>query len=105
MTLKSPRFHPDARVEYVEALVYHEAQREGYGAKFEDEVFSVIERVRAFPNSGAVVEGYPEGVVVRAFTLRRFRYSLMVVVEGDQPVIYAVAHQHRRPGYWRERLS
>lgn len=92
-------------VEYVEAIVYHEDQREGYGAKFEEEVLNVIERIRVFPSSGALVPGYPEDVVVRAFSLRRFRYSLMVVIEGEQPVIYAVVHQHRRPGYWRERLQ
>jgi hypothetical protein len=41
----------------------------------------------------------------RAFPLRVFRYSLMVVFEGDEPVVYAVAHQRRKPGYWKDRLT
>ena len=99
------RFHPDARAEYVHAIVYIDEQRPGYGEKFEAEVFAAVERAIQFPGSGARVEGYPADVDLRSFPLRVFRYSLMIGVEGDEAIIYAVAHQHRKPGYWRERLK
>lgn len=102
-----PRLHPEAQAEYVEALVYledqREDQREGHGALFEAEVEATLERIRAFPQSGVLLTGYPRDVEARAFPLRRFRYSLMVVLESEGPVVYAMAHQSRRPGDWYAR--
>lgn len=99
------RFHPDARVEYVNALIYVEERRAGYGEKFEVEVVAALERALQFPGSGSHVDGYPGGLNLRAFPLHTFRYSLMIGFEGDQAIIYALAHQHRKPDYWRERLK
>ena len=100
-----PRFHPEARVEYTDALVYLEDRRQGYGEKFEMEVFAALERALEFPGSGVRMPGYPEHVDIRAFPLRVFRYSLMIHFDGDEAVVYAVAHQHRKPGYWQDRLK
>ena len=99
------RFHPDAGVEYVEALVYVEERRLGYGDKFEAEVLATLERALQFPRSGAQVQGSRGGLDLRAFPLSVFRYSLMIGFEGDEAIIYAVAHQHRKPGYWRGRFE
>lgn len=49
--------------------------------------------------------GFPRDIEVRAFPLRRFRYSLMLVFEAAGPTICAVAHQSRRPGYWYHRAK
>ena len=97
------RFHPLARVEYVEAIVYLEQRREGYGERFEAEVDAVLGRIREFPQSGARVPGFPPDADVRAFPLRVFRYTLMVGFDAGSAVVYAVAHQQRRPGYWQGR--
>lgn len=35
----------------------------------------------------------------------RFPYSIMYVVRERRVVIVAVMHQHREPGYWKERLE
>lgn len=43
------RFHPDARAEYVDALLYLEKQRVGYGEKFENEVFATLDRALESP--------------------------------------------------------
>ncbi len=98
------RFHPEARVEYVEALVYLEERRSGYGEKFEGEVFAALEQAQLFPESGARMPGCLD-LPVRKFSLRAFRYDLMVGMEGDEMVVYAVVHRHRKPGYWRGRLD
>jgi hypothetical protein len=34
-----------------------------------------------------------------------FPYDVVYQVEQDELQVLAVAHQHRKPGYWRERLS
>ena len=41
----------------------------------------------------------------RRFLLRRYPYNLIYRVEPTRLVIVAVAHAHRRPGYWKQRLA
>jgi hypothetical protein len=42
---------------------------------------------------------------LRRALLRRFPFSLIYAVETTAVVIVAVAHQSRRSGYWRNRVS
>lgn len=39
----------------------------------------------------------------RRFVMRRFPYSVIYTVSGEEIRILAVAHHSRRPGYWRRR--
>jgi plasmid stabilization system protein ParE len=39
------------------------------------------------------------------YVFRKFPYSVIYFVEDDVLVIVAVAHDKRRPGYWRGRLA
>lgn len=41
----------------------------------------------------------------RRFLLRRFPYSVVYRIEASRIVVIAIAHAHRRPGYWRTRLE
>jgi plasmid stabilization system protein ParE len=41
----------------------------------------------------------------RRFLLRRFPYAVVYRIEPTRILIVAVAHGHRRPAYWRSRLS
>ena len=99
------RVHQAARIELVEAGIYYESQRPGYGQKFEAEFDTVLERVIQFPESGGRLPGYPPELEVRAFHFKTFRHALIVgAVEGVR-MVYAVAHHHRRPGYWKNRVK
>jgi plasmid stabilization system protein ParE len=98
-------FHPAARVEAVAAAVYLEAERIGYGEKFEVELASLSDQILRHPKSGTSLPGYPAEFEVRAFRMKTFRYSLIVATVDGELLVYAVAHQHRRPGYWRDRLK
>jgi plasmid stabilization system protein ParE len=98
-------FHPAARAELVAVSVYLESERAGYGSKFADEVDSLCERIMRHPKSGSPLEGWPSELDVRAYRLPTFRYSLIVVAIDGRPTVYAVAHHHRAPGYWRQRLK
>ena len=40
----------------------------------------------------------------RRFPLRRFPYTSVYTVRNAEIRIIAVAHQSRRPGYWRDRV-
>jgi hypothetical protein len=37
--------------------------------------------------------------------LKRFPYGIVYQIRGDEISIVAVAHLHRQPGYWSERLK
>ena len=39
----------------------------------------------------------------RRLVMRRFPYSIIYVTTDQEILVLAVAHQSRRPGYWRER--
>lgn len=99
------RFPPDARSEYVDALLYIEEQRTGYGRRFEDEVESALDLARSLPTAGKLLPGFARSLGLRAFIVRRFPYSLVILAQTGLVVVYTVAHQRRDSGYWHKRLS
>ncbi|MEW6688102.1 MAG: type II toxin-antitoxin system RelE/ParE family toxin [Pseudomonadota bacterium] len=54
--------------------------------------------VRQFPEAGS-----PIGSKRRRVLVARFPYSIVYRHDPDFILIVAVAHQRRRPGYWRGR--
>jgi plasmid stabilization system protein ParE len=68
-------------------------------------VEATIAQIAEHPESGPRLPGYPYELEVRAFRVRTFRYTLIVATVNRERVVYAVAHQHRRPGYWQDRLK
>lgn len=98
-------FHPAAKAEAITASLYLESQREGYGSKFELELDELLGRIEQFPKSSPRLSDYPEALDVRTFRMATFRYSVIVASPDGEPMVYAVAHQHRRPGYWVDRIA
>lgn len=92
------RFLPPAETEMIEASRFYEARSEGLGLEFLDGVQRVIDALREHPRLGQSV-----GRGFRRAVLRRFPFSLIHSEEADEIVIIAVAHQKRRPYYWRGR--
>lgn len=67
---------------------------------FLDDLDHVITLLRNHPLFGQQLDNN-----LRRALLRRFPFSLIYAVETTAVVIVAVAHQSRRPGYWRNRVS
>ena len=91
-------FHPDADAEFEEAALFYESRMIGLGKSFAAEVERTIALVRDFPEAGSSV-----GRKLRRVLVARFPYSVVYRHEADSIVVVAVAHQRRRPGYWRRR--
>jgi toxin ParE1/3/4 len=70
----------------------------GLSLSFASEFRRSAELLIAYPALGAIWRG-----AVRRLPLRRFPYSIVYRVKADEIQIFAVAHQRRKPGYWRER--
>ena len=93
-------FHPAARDELLEAAARYEEQADGLGERFADEVERAVRFVDEHPGLGTPLG---EKGTLRRWTLRRFPYYVIYRAEADALYILAVAHQRRRPGYWRNR--
>jgi plasmid stabilization system protein ParE len=91
--------HPAAVEEAEKAARWHRQRRASAAAQFVEEVNHAIDRILAAP------QRWPAGPYgTRKFLLHRFPY---VVVYRELPSaiqILAVAHGHRRPGYWKTRI-
>ena len=96
--MKETIFHPEARAEMREAVEFYEARLDGLGFRFLSAVEQTAGRISAHPEAGA-----PLGGEFRKRIVSGFPYNIIYRVWEDYIYLVAVAHQHRRPGYWRER--
>ena len=94
----SYQFHFEAEEELAETAVFYEARVVGLGASFTSEVQRTVNLIREHPDSGLLL-----GQKVRRVLVRRFPYEVIYCHDARRLLILAVAHQHRRPGYWRDR--
>jgi len=81
------------------ATEYYEEERPGLGQRFRDEFDAAVKRVRGFPEGCQQVDDE-----LRRCRFKRFPYGLFYAIRGDEIVIVAVSHLHRRPDHWRDRL-
>ena len=91
-------FHPEASAEYNEAYLRYADHDPRAADRFEHEVESAVELILQDPHRWA---SYDEAH--RKLLLRRFPYLLIYREHGNRIWIVAVAHEHRKPGYWKER--
>ena len=103
--MSSYKLDPDAEEELVAAMAWYDAEEEGLGLEFLEELHSLAQRAARLPNSGAPVEGSPTEAPLRRFLFTRFRHAIYTLVIDDTLLVFAVAHQHQKPGYWMKRLA
>jgi toxin ParE1/3/4 len=97
--VKCAVFHPEASLEYLEAIEYHAAINVELGERFDSEIQRLVNEVSRDPQRFSRL--HPP--VQRALS-REFPYSVVYLDEPDRVWIVAVMHAKRRPGYWRNRL-
>lgn len=99
------RFEDEADAEYRLAGRWYEARRERLGLEFFDAVDAAIRQILAMPNSGSPVPRLPADVPVRRVPVTRFPYHVIYLDAKTHIRILAIAHDRRRPGYWKTRLA
>jgi plasmid stabilization system protein ParE len=92
--------HPEADQEFSEHALFYEHREAGLGGRFIAEIEAGIATLVLQPRVGQQLEDD-----FRYFALDEFPFSLIYRVEPEKILIVAVAHQSRRPGYWRERTN
>jgi len=89
-----------AREELDEAFAYLELQQPGLGFRFASDVDEALIRIRKQP-----LAWHPLNKYLRRCHLRHFRYGVTYRIQGEQIEVLAIAHDSRRPGYWRNRKN
>lgn len=90
--------HEDADRELNDAADYYDRESPGLGTVFLDELEDGYDRILDNPSAAPEID-----TGIGKLVLAKFPYSLIYEIDGDNALILAVAHQRRRPHYWRDR--
>jgi hypothetical protein len=95
----------EAEDELIEAQNWYETQRSGLGQEFRSAIEEAMERLFKAPLAASPIVNLPLSISARRVLVKRFPYSIVFIDHDEDLWVVAFAHQHRRPGYWRERLK
>ena len=93
------RFLKLAQSEVDDAFAWYETQSHGLGTRFMDDFDRAVRRVAAYPLASAEIE---DGL--RRCLLSRFPYGIIYGIDSETITVVAIAHLHREPRYWIDRL-
>ena len=93
------RFISPANNELDEAILYYDHQLPGLGFRFFQEIAASVERIRFMPEAWTKI-----GERTRRCILKGFPYALLYVIEPEEILITAVAHLHRDPEHYKDRI-
>jgi toxin ParE1/3/4 len=91
-------FHPEAEVEFIEAVAFYEKAEPSLGEEFSLEVRGAMRNILSYPSAWPVLEGS-----VRRCLVNRFPYGILYSVEPDRIFVLALMHLPRRPGHRKDR--
>jgi plasmid stabilization system protein ParE len=98
------RFEDEAETEYHAAARWYEERRTGLGHDFLDAVDATLDRIVRMPGAGARVRRLRSDLLVRRAPVGRFPYQVVYIETNGSIRVLAVAHDRRKPGYWKRRL-
>ncbi len=93
-------FHPLARKELNEAIVYYNECQKGLGIQFANEIYKTIQIILRFPQAWS-----PLSKNTRRCITKRFPYGIIYQALENEVIIIAIMQLNRKPGYWRNRIK
>jgi hypothetical protein len=90
-------FHPSAR-ELDASVAFYESRLKGLGIRSLSAVEKTTDHIATSPDAGSPLAGG-----FRKRLVPGFPFSIIYRTWHEQVYLLAVAHQHRRPGYWQRR--
>jgi hypothetical protein len=94
------QFISQANIELDEAIKYYDYQLPGLGFRFFQEISSAIERIKLMPEAWSIIKGN-----TRRCILKGFPYALFYIWDKEEILITAVAHLHRNPEHFKDRIT
>lgn len=92
------RFHPGAEEEAQQARSWYAERSASAADAFLAELDAAMSAISEAPLRWPRIHGG-----YRRFPLRNFPFGIVYAVRADCVEVMAVAHDRRRPGYWRVR--
>jgi hypothetical protein len=99
-SVKKIEFIAVAREEFLAEVAYYNATQIGLGVKFSIAVERAVMLAAEFPDVGSASGSGTRRVIVKGFP-----FSVIYKSFADHLVVFAVAHQSRRPRYWGARVG
>jgi plasmid stabilization system protein ParE len=98
--VKRVRLRSAAKRDLQEATAWYRERNEEVAVRFGHEVAQTLEHLERFPSTGGFVPGLSDPEV-RQMPVHNFPYHVIFMRAGDRISVLAIAHDRRRPGYWR----
>ncbi|MBE7438562.1 MAG: type II toxin-antitoxin system RelE/ParE family toxin [Spirochaetales bacterium] len=95
------RIDSEAMQELEEAAEFYASHAVQLGLDFVAMVEKGLQQIAAHPDRYPFANEIP----FRCYRLGRFPFDLFYRVEEAEIYVAAIAHQSRRPGYWKDRLK
>ena len=89
-----------AKIELDDGKEYYEMEVIGLGKRFKQEVKRAIHIIKKMPTIGSL-----ESENIRRYILHKFPYKVLYSIEKDHIYVIAIAHLHREPMYWINRIK
>jgi plasmid stabilization system protein ParE len=99
------KLDPEAEAELREAAAWYKERSPDVARRFVREVRAFARTIARMPLRFPVLLEPATSTPVRRALVSGFPYALVFVVLTDVVLVLAVAHQHRKPGYWLDRLD
>jgi toxin ParE1/3/4 len=97
--VRSVRYHPEARDEFLREIEYYAAISPRLAARFDKSVRIAETLVAASPEAWPKYQHTTRRLVERAF-----KFSLVYLHTDSEIYVVAVASTNRKPGYWKDRI-
>ena len=92
-------FHPEAENELNSTIDFYNRKVSGLGLEFLEEIERVINLIDKNPERWLVLK-----YRVRRYVVKQFPYSIFYISDSNRIYVVAIAHQKRKPFYWKDRL-
>jgi len=97
--MKTVVFDREAKAELDDAIGWYNDKQEELGLDLQDEVEAAVAKIKRDPGIGARYRNTD----FRFLRVKRFPYLLYYLELENAIWVAAVAHERRKPGYWRKR--
>jgi plasmid stabilization system protein ParE len=98
MALRNVEFHEEAAREYLAAIEWYFSRNQVVASRFVQQVTNAVRLIAEAP------QRWPSySLNTRKFVVRRFPFLVIYRELPDVIQVLAIAHAHRRPGYWKNR--
>jgi plasmid stabilization system protein ParE len=99
MAAKPFDLHPEALEEWKSAVAWYLERNKTAAVNFVADVDQAADLIAEAPHR------WPKGLQgTRKFVLQRFPFAIVYRERETDIQVLAIAHGHRRPGYWKSRI-